>query len=262
MPGKIYQQDRGDCPEPLKVTGRLTNVKRIPAWLCVLVLTAFPAGQASAGGSPIEWDRSVYATGETAHGTVDFFPGCCDRGTPADGPYVAYLLPSSNGDEIPPMPEEAVNVGPVDLRLTGEDSGIAEFTFTVPDVSPGRYGVIPCNDPCTKILGDVIDFGFQIVENPSQADVLPLIKRREHRLKEWSARLLRRVERLELRTPFGFDRLVERVNHLETSVARLERELQGDASTPRALALVVLGGLGAVGAISWHNRRGERPSLI
>jgi hypothetical protein len=229
-------------------------MKRIAAFLCAVGLVVLPVTQARAGGSPIEWDRTVYATGETAHGTVDFFRGCCDRGTPADGPYFAYLLSRSNRDEIPPMPEEAVEVGSVSLRLTSEESGIAEFTFIVPRVSPGRYGVIACNDPCTKILGDVTDFGFEIVQNPSQTEVLPLIKRREGRMKERMARLRQRVEELELRVPYGLATVVERVTDLEARVARLERDLEEDASTPGALSLLALGGMGAAGALLWRRR--------
>jgi hypothetical protein len=210
------------------------------------------AGPVAAGGAWIRWDDDVYVVGETARGVVDFGPGCCGRGTPEDGPYFAYLVPADYEGEIPPVPQEAINLGKVALELKGRDFGVAKATFVVPEVRSGRYYIVPCNDPCTKILGDVIDGGFDVVQNSSQADALPLIDRRASSLRKRISQLEREFSDFQGRVVGDHGALRARVTDLEARVEALKQETTDEPSTPSAMSILVLGG--AVAAAAWLKR--------
>lgn len=128
------------------------------------VVLTLQAGPARAGGSLVTWEKGAYAPGETVRGTSTFSRGCCDRGLPSDGPYFVYMWHAAEG-EIPPLPPSAIRVGQVEI--TGRSPGwTATYEFTVPQVPPGEYEIFDCNDPCTKMLGDLVESQLAVANDP------------------------------------------------------------------------------------------------
>jgi hypothetical protein len=89
-----------------------------------------------------------------------------DLGTPEDGPYFVYLAEDDvPADSWPAIPEDALLVGIVEVRLGPVSSGREAFSlgpnhaiarFEIPDVAAGTYQGFHCNDRCTTTLGDII----------------------------------------------------------------------------------------------------------
>ena len=153
-------------------------VRRIAVIVGVVLAAATPA---SAGGAVWDFDRPLYAAGDEATAfTSVWWDDANDLGTPDDGPYQAYILRTPPADalvtgEWPSIPPEAMWVGEVEIGLgpieqdgfmTGPNHAIVRFT--VPDVPPGAYDLLHCNDPCTTTLGD-ITWGRFVVGGPSVA---------------------------------------------------------------------------------------------
>jgi len=149
------------------VSGLIVSPLTVAALVCL-----GPARPAGAGGtwlSPVE-DR--YEPGENA-AIVGYVDGPATKaGTPAGGPYFGYLRVNpteayrgmGEADAHPTWPF----VDRTDLPLGEVDASppVAEtwagrwriaLEFTVPpDLTPGPYEVVVCNDPCTQGFGDVI----------------------------------------------------------------------------------------------------------
>lgn len=109
---------------------------------------------------PPGWDfRGELAPGAEvrAFAAVDWSePG---HGTPADGPFFAYLLP--DGVDVPPtnaVPVDEVQIRPGPQRWRGRQQGPngAFVRFSIPGDADGDYRLIVCNDPCTTTLGDLV----------------------------------------------------------------------------------------------------------
>lgn len=84
-------------------------------------------------------------------------------GTPEQGPYFVYLAPMDVEYTWPGLPEEAFLVGLVEVYEGPyeDDAGFsmgpnhAIARLEIPDVDPGSYQILHCNDPCTDTLGDI-----------------------------------------------------------------------------------------------------------
>jgi hypothetical protein len=136
---------------------------RMVVWALVAITVV--ARPAFAGGSVWDFDREVYRPGDLAT-AITAIAGGPDLGTPADGPFFAYLLAveaHSEGAPYPVIPPGAVRVAEIQV-VTGpyeEAPGVlvgphhARFTFRVPDLPAGEYEVLHCNDPCTTTLADI-----------------------------------------------------------------------------------------------------------
>jgi hypothetical protein len=140
----------------------------------VLVAVGAILGSASAangGGALLETTEESYAPGEqvTAWTSVAWEFNA-DLGTPADGPYEAYLLPLDlDGVRLlaegpwPSIPDEALPVGQLTVSLEpyvdehGDQYGphTAGLEFELPELPDGRYEIVHCNEPCTTTLGDI-----------------------------------------------------------------------------------------------------------
>lgn len=94
-------------------------------------------------------------------------------GTPAEGPYLVYLVPEAGGTEaLPYVPAEGMLVGVVEIAFGPYQAEDGEWygphhaiaRFEIPDVPPGSYLISHCNDPCTNTLGDITGgWGLQVV---------------------------------------------------------------------------------------------------
>ena len=147
------------------------------AAVLVLLGALAAAGPAAAGGSTWEFDAARYQPGDraTARAAVGWDPDG-GRYTPDVGPFGAWLW-RFDPRVIHPygtIPDDAVWVADVVISLDPyEQNGVlfgphhVTVEFTVPDLPPGRYELLHCNDPCTSTLGDLTFGGFRIVAPPS-----------------------------------------------------------------------------------------------
>ena len=121
---------------------------------------------ARAGGATWEFE-DYHRPGDVVESTTGVAwahgPGL---GTPADGPFLVYLLEQDATTQTwPEVPESAMLVGAVEVRLGPYWSERDRFSigphtatarFEIPDLSAGIYQIIHCNDPCTTTLGDIV----------------------------------------------------------------------------------------------------------
>lgn len=117
---------------------------------------------AAAGGGAIWEFEGYHEPGERVE-TATAVAWGTESGTPDDGPYYVYLAPMDIEYVWPEIPEEALLVGVVEIRegplwdgqfYVGPHHAVARFE--IPDVAPGTYQILHCNDPCTTGLGDII----------------------------------------------------------------------------------------------------------
>jgi len=142
------------------------------ALAAALAMATMTAGMSTAGGSPLKFDQASYQPGDVAHAVAAVsYSHNTELGRPDEGPYFVYLAPLSAVEPGPPgvpwpyLPPDAVRVGDVTFRagpvqepgtnhLSGPDHVVTEFT--VPDLSPGAYAAVVCDDPCRSSIGDVV----------------------------------------------------------------------------------------------------------
>jgi hypothetical protein len=116
---------------------------------------------------------------------------------------------------------EAIEVGPVDIRLSDSNLARATAAFTVPEVPPATYHLMLCDAGCDEPLAEVVPTeGFTVVADPA------------------TAKLARRVDRLERRSMRQAERLGAArgeiaVARLATRNARAEIEHLEAVSEPR-----------------------------
>lgn len=91
-------------------------------------------------------------------------------GTPADGPFLLYLVPAdSEPDTFLGIPAEPLLVGSVHIDQSHRTPGtsttaLATAHFEIPSVPPGEYQIVHCNEPCTTTLGDIIGgWGLRVI---------------------------------------------------------------------------------------------------
>ena len=232
------------------------------AGVIVVSVLVLVGGSARAGGSWLEWDRFAYSPGESAAGTTQFGPGCCGRGEPADGPYYLDLRRNDGTYEMPPLPDDVI---PLNAALEISDGGspwTASASFTVPDVEAGEYQVIHCNDPCTKLLGDLLIANLHVVADDGE----DLLARRVDRLRtRLTAGLYRAKNRFvtKARLEVATDALDRRLDALEDEIGSLQSKLAGTAEKKDDGAGLIQGSLGLGGlvtgmALAWAAIRRRR----
>ena len=77
-----------------------------------------------------------------------------------DGPFFAYLTAKEEWSVPGTGP---VRLGELRIDRSGVDTVRVRLEFAVPEVHPGRYTVVYCNDPCTKGLGDLMGGWFTVL---------------------------------------------------------------------------------------------------
>lgn len=209
--------------------------------VCVLIL--LPTVPAQAGGALVTWEKGAYAPGEVVRGSTPFGRGCCNRGRPSDGPFYVYLWSASEGQEIPPLPPNAIRVGGIEVSGT-VPRWTAHYTFTVPDVPPGEYEVFHCNDPCNAMLGDLIE-PVLVVANDPEVRQWGKMRWLERRLWGTTENLQRALGRTRRTMAERIDSLEERVTTLQASLAssREPPPTEGPRTSSLLLAAVTAGAL-------------------
>jgi hypothetical protein len=145
--------------------------------VCVVAIVAGGTGSAGAGGSSLGFERAEYLPGDGARATGRFFP-VEGSGWLDDGPFFVWAMEHARynaalaGAPWPSVPAEAIRLGQLQPS-GGAPTPATSFhvDFRVPDVPPGYYTLIVCNDPCTTTLGDFV--GGTLTVNTAGAPPLP-----------------------------------------------------------------------------------------
>ena len=187
--------------------------KRWSPLVAALCLVAVP-GPARAGGAMLDFDQDFYVPGDVVRASSSVWLKS-SLGRLEDGPYFAYLH-GADGDYPPPLPQGALRVAPVEIveRPTGEH-GDASTEFVMPAVAPGRYAVTFCNDPCTKMLGDVMSTEVVVASSDAEGRIVMVQEHLRFRLRSLHARVRNYVLGPDAKS------LHSRIGALEEEVARL-----------------------------------------
>jgi hypothetical protein len=179
------------------------------------------ATPAAAGGSWLETEERYYSPGDQAAASATFGSGQLN-GRVADGPYYAHLVPGYRWFPKPgPVPDYAIPLGPIAITpATGNYCcWKAALTFKVPELSPGRYSIDYCNDPCTVDgVGDLVGGSFWIAASEEQA------------------RLLSRIERLEAKAE-GLQRVKQKLRKVEGKLLAAQEDRANLLGRLRAAAV-------------------------
>ena len=146
----------------------------VGALAVVLLLDPVPA---AAGGSTWDITPDPAAPGQPVHAeAVAAWAHNDGLGTPADGPWRAWIRPTAGPDDFrggtSRITDDAVLVG--DITIFDEGGfGTATVDFVVPEVAAGEYELIHCNDPCTSSLGDITWGAFTITGSERSDGVTP-----------------------------------------------------------------------------------------
>ena len=138
-------------------------MRRLAPVTLMIVLWMGAALPTVAGGAVWEFEK-YQSPGEEVVATTAVAWDHSPRGTPEQGPYFVYLAPMEVEFTWPDLPEEALLVGLVEVYegpyqdragySMGPNHAIARFE--IPDIEPGSYQILQCNDPCTSTLGDIV----------------------------------------------------------------------------------------------------------
>ena len=184
---------------------------------------------ARAGGAVVTWEKGAYAPGEKVRGTTTFGKGCCNRGVPQDGPFYIYLYDSVEGTEIPPLPPDAVRVGQIEIERD-ETPWTATYEFVVPlNTPPGEHDVIHCNDPYTKMLGDLVEPQLVVAADP-EVRQWGRLRWLERRVFGTSDRQRRAIERLGRDVSTTRGEMTDRIGTLEARVDDLHAQLSAQVA--------------------------------
>ncbi|MFN2389425.1 MAG: hypothetical protein ABR575_07465 [Actinomycetota bacterium] len=190
-------------------------------------------GEGCVSGATMSWDAPYHKPGERAAGKATVFWGKTargGRGTPAEGPYYAYLRPASGKLKLaPPEDPEAVFLGAVLVEDGPRRGGRVTLGFTVPQVAAGEHLVQVCNAGCKLGLGDLLDSPITIVTTDAEERTLMTgrLDRLGRGLGVLEARLARGVHRL--RKALGRTDVKQQVaqSALEARLEELDAELSG-----------------------------------
>jgi hypothetical protein len=216
------------------------------ALACACTLAFMPS--ANAGGGTWEFEgvplnaEPVLVAGQPVHASAPLWLGDVKRhrsndiywGGPDDGPYFAYIVPR-RGPQWAAFPmvvtDDHIYVGEV-VFSESDDPRVMDVTldFVMPDVAPGNYGLVYCNDPCTRLIGPTMPTRVTVVQDEGQALLANRLNRMNRTLINMRARGGNRVEKLENAT----SRLPSRLGSMQEQIAALQDkiELAGQREAP------------------------------
>ncbi len=201
--------------------------KLLAAAIGCALLTALPV-PAAAGGAFLALNEDFYVAGDVIRGkTMTWLKSTYGNGHLDDGPYHAYLVRRHEMPMLPPLPPDAIPVGPVHVDPRGNGRyGMATVEFTLPDLPPGRYWIAHCNDPCTETLGDLMATPLEVSSNATEAKLLTITERLDLRVRSLKARIANRILGAR-RTTLG-----SRLAALEEEVAELRAAVEARPVEP------------------------------
>ncbi len=232
----------------------------------VIAALVILGGVAVGGGANFDWNGQpsydiAFSPGDQVEGSSSVWIRGRDLGKPEDGPFFAYLSPQRRASW--PPPEDAIGLGEVtiDPYPEGASHSVARVSFAVPDVPPGDYLVLHCNDSCTTELGDITPTLLTIAAGEADERATVAIDRLDRRT-DSNEFFITRMKR-EMRELRG---VWSRIADLESSekelaqrVSALEFELAASPATTTSpagpLGLAALGGLTGLGIAHFGARR-------
>lgn len=236
---------------------RLSLLGVIVASVVVLV-----GGSARAGGAT--WDFNgkqhyeiAFVAGDTVEASTSVWISAPDLGRPDDGPFHGYLVrPTEEGPWPPPVPDDAIYLGEITIEEHTEHLGTARLTFTVPDVEPGDYSLLHCNDPCTTSLGDIMTTRFTVAATQGEGELLVETRQLEQRADEYLFRIKRLEQALK---DHKEERHGAKIEALHDEVSKLAAQVEALGERPESRVLEGSLGAGAAltasGAAWWALRR-------
>jgi hypothetical protein len=248
--------------------------------LASLVTLLVPA-PATAGGwwTFVQTDRSSVAVGQRVKVEASLmFSSKLAAQAALDDRYYVYALrdvdwsavtramtKASPGDWWSRGDAEAVELGPVDLRVGNGNLGRARAAFTLPELPARTYALMLCDAGCARPLAEVVPTrGFTVVADPATAQLAERTKRLEARLVAAQRRSLaaaraagRRARSAELE-----------VRALEQRLGALDRQV-ADPAKPSGPPLWALSGWAVAGGLATflaflilRRRRAESPHAL
>ena len=241
----------------------------------IIAAVTLVGGAAAGGGANFAWNGHphydvAFSPGDVVEGSTSVWIE--DRhglGTPDDEPFFAYLVPPPRKEVPfpPPVPEDAIALGQItiDPYKQGASFSVARVFFTVPDVPPGDYFVIHCDDPCTTTLGDIMTTQLIIAADEADERATIGIGRLERRAEE-NEFFIKRMRQQLNRHADSISRIhdLERANtELERRIGAIEAQLadapsSGPGLSAGAVGLAAVVGLTALGLAGRRIRR-SRP---
>src|SRR5688572_13153857 len=99
--------------------------------------------------------------------------------------FLAWLVPPKADIDRP-----SVLLGPIEFEKTGRNLAIARISFTVPDVRPGLYEILPCNEDCSEHwIGDLVGGWFTVLATREEIPLRQLEDRLTERIRSLRGRL-------------------------------------------------------------------------
>lgn len=166
-------------------------------------------------------------------------------------------------------PQETILLGQLTLGPNDSNLSNATVTFVVPEVAPGGYDLMLCNQGCSVPLADVVPLQSIYVGDPATVrlmrdntfaseDVSGELRGMESRLDQLSA--------TTVTTEDGVDDLSGRVDTVVAAMERMETSLSAERTRPDVGGDTSTGWLawagwflaGIAAAVAWANRRLRR----
>lgn len=233
------------------------------------------APQAAAGGgwwSYIDVNRSTVAPGQRVEVSeaVLFSSAAEAERAQEPGQFYAYLLRDFDYSVVGQAMRkssprnwwslggaEAIQVGPVDVNLSGAQFGRATAEFIVPELPPATYHLMLCDAGCSEPLADVIPAkDFTVVADPATAQTARRVDRLERRTGQLAA-----VRADAERARVAAHNARSEVDELEASVSAMGDARPSSPPTPRWAygGWLVAGALAGALAMLLVRRRRSRP---
>jgi hypothetical protein len=225
----------------------------------ILVLAA-PTASAGGGWSSFEFDDEYVEVGDTVTGRTAFQERVRGTGSIEDGPWHAYLLREGTWINPSRIPDEAIPLGPIDIRGGGRLGAVATITFTVPDVALGGYNIGLCDVPCTEsMVGDLGGGWLWITRTEEGATLLREVHRTETLLYRFRSSLGRRVREVERPAADLETRLDRLEGSIELRLGRLEDRLNtslaADQETGETPWVIAISAIVLAAAVLFAGRR-------
>lgn len=249
----------------------------------LIILIWAPSARAGGGQWGFKgWDvdaEPAFAAGEEVHAyTGLWLEGVASReergaywGGPEHGPFYGYIAPRGGegwGPYPPPIPDDAVYVGEVVFSKSGDARVLdVDLRFVMPDLEPGFYSLLHCNDPCTRQIGDTMSTPITVVEDPGQAFISGQVDQLDRQMTTVRQRLRGRVQGLRARMTgieSDIDGLKDDMMALQARSASAQvpgPETSGPALLPWLALLAIPAALGAR-VWDYARRRGLRSAPL
>jgi hypothetical protein len=162
-------------------------------------------------------------------------------------------------------PRRAIRLGAV--RIRGVDGNLARLraSFEIPEVTPGTYALMACDEGCVRPLADLVPSEIIVAADALTAATARKLEHLSSRMGEVRRGLVRDVRRVEHAASEATERantLMDRVSAMERGVARLlgaPTSQPAPSSAPFAIGWLVAGFvLGAWATAAFRRRRAAR----